>query len=533
MYADPGARGGVLEPEGVCEIKFRTPDLIKMMHRQGRAAGAEGGVEGGGRAGGLGGREGFGRFAGAAAVFKASRQLTDIYNTPPYPPNHTHAGWTLSCCIAYTVLLVTVSLCSSTHVHRVDPVIAAARAAGTPASDPAIRARERELLPTYGRIARAFADMHDTPVRMAAKGVLTAIVPWAGARAFFATRLRRRLLEQQLLRHAATTDPSLTPERAEALLLAWREAAEASAGAAAEGYGGSGGGGSGGGGGGGGGGGSSYGDAVGGGGGGDGNPMSPTSAALEQQLRGSGSSGAAAAAGSSSGGSGRPGAATAGGGRLLTDTVSAEAWAARDRAFLAWAESPAGRAQIAGELRSMRCSAAEELVAQVGGWVGAGELMRAVHGWVGGWVGAEGPGIMREVSLWASRMPCGAVCGCAGVLPLPHPASHTLALRTPHALAPAPTTPAGAGHRGGQGGAAARAAGRHTARRHVGAAAQAAAAGRSGGARRHEWRPGAGAGRGCGCWVGGAGCGSGGRWGWAERANGAGAGAVVEVRCMM
>lgn len=33
MYADPGARGGVLEPEGIVEIKFRTPDLIKAMHR--------------------------------------------------------------------------------------------------------------------------------------------------------------------------------------------------------------------------------------------------------------------------------------------------------------------------------------------------------------------------------------------------------------------------------------------------------------------------------------------------------------------
>ena len=33
MYADPGARGGVLEPEGIVEIKFRTPDLIRTMHR--------------------------------------------------------------------------------------------------------------------------------------------------------------------------------------------------------------------------------------------------------------------------------------------------------------------------------------------------------------------------------------------------------------------------------------------------------------------------------------------------------------------
>lgn len=33
MYADPTARGGVLEPEGVVEIKFRRPDLLRMMHR--------------------------------------------------------------------------------------------------------------------------------------------------------------------------------------------------------------------------------------------------------------------------------------------------------------------------------------------------------------------------------------------------------------------------------------------------------------------------------------------------------------------
>lgn len=34
--------------------------------------------------------------------------------------------------------------------------------------------------------------MHDTPVRMVAKGVLHGIVPWAQARHFLATRLRRR-----------------------------------------------------------------------------------------------------------------------------------------------------------------------------------------------------------------------------------------------------------------------------------------------------------------------------------------------------
>ena len=33
MYADPDAAGGVLEPEGIVEIKYREPDLVATMHR--------------------------------------------------------------------------------------------------------------------------------------------------------------------------------------------------------------------------------------------------------------------------------------------------------------------------------------------------------------------------------------------------------------------------------------------------------------------------------------------------------------------
>uniref|UniRef100_A0A8D8VZL8 Acetyl-CoA carboxylase 2 n=1 Tax=Cacopsylla melanoneura TaxID=428564 RepID=A0A8D8VZL8_9HEMI len=33
MYADPVSRGGVLEPEGIVEIKFRMKDLLKSMYR--------------------------------------------------------------------------------------------------------------------------------------------------------------------------------------------------------------------------------------------------------------------------------------------------------------------------------------------------------------------------------------------------------------------------------------------------------------------------------------------------------------------
>ena len=33
MYADPDSRGGILEPAGITEIKFRLPDQVKVMHR--------------------------------------------------------------------------------------------------------------------------------------------------------------------------------------------------------------------------------------------------------------------------------------------------------------------------------------------------------------------------------------------------------------------------------------------------------------------------------------------------------------------
>jgi acetyl-CoA carboxylase/biotin carboxylase 1 len=61
------------------------------------------------------------------------------------------------------------------------------------------------------QVAVAFAEMHDTPVRMVAKGVLHGIVPWAKARPFLATRLRRRC------RAAPPPSPSLVVDSPEKL----------------------------------------------------------------------------------------------------------------------------------------------------------------------------------------------------------------------------------------------------------------------------------------------------------------------------
>ena len=55
-----------------------------------------------------------------------------------------------------------------------------------------IKAREQLLLPVYRQVAVSFAQMHDSPVRMVAKGVVRGVVPWQQARPFLAHRLCRR-----------------------------------------------------------------------------------------------------------------------------------------------------------------------------------------------------------------------------------------------------------------------------------------------------------------------------------------------------
>lgn len=48
------------------------------------------------------------------------------------------------------------------------------------------------------QVAVQFADLHDTPGRMEARGAVRKVVPWAESRSFFFWRLRRRLAEFDL-----------------------------------------------------------------------------------------------------------------------------------------------------------------------------------------------------------------------------------------------------------------------------------------------------------------------------------------------
>ncbi|KAJ4966755.1 hypothetical protein NE237_018604 [Protea cynaroides] len=126
MYAERTAKGNVLEPEGMIEIKFRVKELLDCMGR-------------------------------------LDPQLINL----------------------------------KTRLQE-------SRSSGPPGSAEAlqqqIKSREKQLLPIYTQIATRFAELHDTSLRMAAKGVVKQVVDWGNSRSFFYKRLYRRVAEDSLIR---------------------------------------------------------------------------------------------------------------------------------------------------------------------------------------------------------------------------------------------------------------------------------------------------------------------------------------------
>jgi len=90
-----------------------------------------------------------------------------------------------------------------------------------------IKSREQMLLPVYEQVAVQFCELHDTPGRMKAVGVIEKEVEWSESRRFFYYRLRRKLAEFDLrkkLIDAAEVGrgvKSLEPLEATAMIKAW------------------------------------------------------------------------------------------------------------------------------------------------------------------------------------------------------------------------------------------------------------------------------------------------------------------------
>ncbi|KAJ8978777.1 hypothetical protein NQ317_015501 [Molorchus minor] len=164
LYADPDSRGGVLEPEGIVEIKFRKKDLLKTIHR----------ID--------------------PVVRELDEKLRQFNQSQPQPRER-----------------------SSSVSHQIErqkpPEIVEI--------EQQVQERENFLLPMYHQVSVHFADLHDTPERMLEKGAIHDIVPWRKSRAILYWRLRRRLLEDRVIKALQAAQHELALGQGEAMLRRW------------------------------------------------------------------------------------------------------------------------------------------------------------------------------------------------------------------------------------------------------------------------------------------------------------------------
>lgn len=157
MYADQTAKGNVLEPEGMIEIKFRTKELLECMGR-------------------------------------LDQQLIHLKGK--------------------------LQEAKSSGTHGLVESL-----------QQQIKSREKQLLPVYTQIATRFAELHDTSLRMAAKGVIKEVLVWSNSRSFFYKRLRRRIAEESLIKTVRdAAGEQLLHKSAKDLIVKWFSDSEISKG---------------------------------------------------------------------------------------------------------------------------------------------------------------------------------------------------------------------------------------------------------------------------------------------------------------
>lgn len=164
MYADPESRGGVLEPEGIVEIKFRKKDLVKVMRR-------------------------------IDPVMKELQERSNAIAQGQPPPERK-------------------SSISQTVERKPCPEVAEL--------EQRMAEREKYLLPIYHQVSVHFADLHDTPERMHEKGTISDIVPWRESRKLLYWRLRRLILQDRIVSRLVDANPDYAEGvQAEATLRRW------------------------------------------------------------------------------------------------------------------------------------------------------------------------------------------------------------------------------------------------------------------------------------------------------------------------
>ena len=74
------------------------------------------------------------------------------------------------------------------------------------------------LLPLYLQVAHEFADLHDRSGRMKAKGVIRDVVTWPKSRQYFHYRIKRRIVQDDLVDQFMAADENLSNSDAVAKL---------------------------------------------------------------------------------------------------------------------------------------------------------------------------------------------------------------------------------------------------------------------------------------------------------------------------
>ncbi|XP_075988635.1 acetyl-CoA carboxylase isoform X2 [Anticarsia gemmatalis] len=182
MYADPEARGGVLEAEGIVEVKFKQRDILKTMHRLDPELLRVG-----------------------ARIAELKEQIKEISKSLDRRGS-----------IDDSLIRTDVGRNAETRVRELETELLAA--------EKTAKAREKELSPIYHEIAVQFAELHDTAERMLEKGCIFDIIPWRDSRRLLYWRLRRLLRQnEQERRVQAAVKPADTMDQgaAAATLRRW------------------------------------------------------------------------------------------------------------------------------------------------------------------------------------------------------------------------------------------------------------------------------------------------------------------------
>lgn len=170
-YSDPEARAGVLEPEGIVEIKYKEKDLVKTIHRLD---------------------------ATTIAVCHF-----DSY----FFPGEDEVDF-----ISFFIFQLK---------KQMDEALVAGDKLKASEIDEKIKERIEAMIHVYHTVAVHFADLHDTPERMLEKGCINDIVPWRQSRSWLYWRLRRLLLEDSFIKRIIQAQEGLSVGQAKQMLRRW------------------------------------------------------------------------------------------------------------------------------------------------------------------------------------------------------------------------------------------------------------------------------------------------------------------------